>query len=137
MIDTGSSCTTKVFHKILVCSTCASVWENGTRVGVSGGQKLLEALQQGYESWSDRAQYKICQVDCMSACSHACVVGFSAPHKFIYIFGDLPPENTAESILECASKYLAKPDGLLAWKERPEALRKGIIARIPPLLSEN
>ncbi len=32
-------------HTLFVCKTCASVWEEGKRVGESGGQKLLEQIQ--------------------------------------------------------------------------------------------
>ncbi|NES91404.1 DUF1636 family protein, partial [Okeania sp. SIO2B9] len=33
-----------------------------------------------------------------------------------------------------ASLYDAKSDGLLSWSERPEHLKKGVLARIPPLI---
>jgi predicted metal-binding protein len=40
---------------------------------------------------------------------------------------------TASAILSCAEIYCDRPDGMLAWKERPEPLKSGVIARIPPL----
>jgi hypothetical protein len=36
----------KTEHKILVCSTCASIWQDGKRVGISGGEKLLSRSAQ-------------------------------------------------------------------------------------------
>lgn len=73
----------------------------------------------------------------MSACSHACVVTFVAKDKCSYIFGDLPIQDeqinsTTAAILDCAAIYGDRADGTLAWKERPEPLKNGVIARIPP-----
>jgi predicted metal-binding protein len=34
----------KTQHKMLVCSTCGSTWQEGKQVGVSGGEKLREEL---------------------------------------------------------------------------------------------
>jgi predicted metal-binding protein len=46
------------------------------------------------------------------------------------ISADLSPTEVA-GVFECASKYYAHPEGLLPWSERPEPLKKGILARIP------
>lgn len=38
-------------HTLFVCTTCASVWQDGKRVGESGGQQLLQQLQQLAKDW--------------------------------------------------------------------------------------
>ncbi|MFQ3614418.1 MAG: DUF1636 domain-containing protein [Cyanobacteriota bacterium] len=113
-------------HCLLVCTTCGSQWVNGKRQGTSQGETLLNALQ----SKPRDPRLHLQPVECMSGCSHACVVGLAAPDKTTYVFGDLDPEDT-EAILATAQLYLAKPDGILPWAERP--LKRGVIARIPPL----
>ena len=128
----------KMTHSLLVCTTCAGTWQNGKKVGISGGEILLKELSQLHQSWTLRSQFEIRAVSCMSACSHACAVAFASQGKYSYLFGDLPsdPENmptTASAILSCAEIYGDRPDGMLAWKERPEPLKSGVIARIPPL----
>lgn len=120
-------------HSLFVCTTCASVWQDGKRCGEPGGQKLLQELQQLAQDWELRDEFSIQEVECMSACNRSCVVAFAAQGKLTYLFGDLASDRSASAILECASQYYAKPDGLLPWSERPEALKKGILARIPPL----
>jgi len=125
-------------HSLFVCTTCASTWQNGKKVGVSGGEMLLKEIAQLHQDWDRRSQFAIRPVSCMSACSHACVVTFAAPAKPSYVFGDLPSDaervgDTAAAILQCAEIYRDRPNGLMAWKERPEPLRNGVIARIPPL----
>ncbi|WP_066381700.1 MULTISPECIES: DUF1636 domain-containing protein [unclassified Anabaena] len=129
---TGDSLDT-VSHRLFVCKTCASVWQDGKRVGESGGEKLLRQLQELAQSWELRDEFPIEAVECMSACNRSCVVAFAGAGKLTYMFGDLTVDDCASAVLECASKYYAKSDGLLPWSERPEPLKKGILARIPAL----
>ncbi|MCC5614723.1 DUF1636 family protein [Nostoc sp. CHAB 5836] len=122
-------------HTLFVCKTCASVWQNGKPLGESGGEKLLQQLQQLAQDWELRDQFAIQEVECMSACNHSCVVAFAAKGKLTYLFGDLAVDGSASAVLQCASQYYGKADGLLPWSERPEAMKKGILAKIPPLSS--
>ncbi len=111
-------------HALLVCTTCGSQWIDGKKTGISQGEHLLSALQASPLD----PQIQIKPVECMSGCSHACVIGLTAPHKTTYVFGDLQASE-AELIVSTARLYLSKPDGILPWAERP--LKKGVIARIP------
>ncbi|MBU7583489.1 MAG: DUF1636 family protein [Nostoc sp. TH1S01] len=120
-------------HTLFVCQTCASVWQNGKRIGESGGQKLLHQIQQLAKDWDLREEFPIQAVECMSACNRSCVVAFAAKGKLTYLFGDLDVDSSADAVLECASQYYAKTDGVLPWSERPEPLKRGILAKIPPL----
>jgi len=120
-------------HSLFVCKTCASIWQDGKRVGESGGQKLLQELQDLAQDWDLQDEFTIQEVECMSACNRSCVVAFAALGKITYLFGDLAVDGTAAAVLECASQYYTKHDGVLPWSERPEALKKGILARIPAL----
>jgi predicted metal-binding protein len=74
-------------------------------------------------------------VRCMSQCKRPCVVAFSHPEKFAYLFGDLDPDRDAPAILDAFALYTSRPDGFMERFERPEALRAGILGRIPPLLT--
>ncbi|MCL1469976.1 DUF1636 domain-containing protein [Argonema antarcticum] len=120
-------------HNLFVCKTCATVWKQGKPEGKSGGQQLLEHLSELHQNWDLKDNFPIQEVQCMSACSHSCTVSFAAPGKYTYLFGNLPVQDSAAAILECATQYYAKPDGSLPWSERPEPLKKGILAKIPPI----
>ncbi|HLO48455.1 MAG TPA: DUF1636 domain-containing protein [Kamptonema sp.] len=125
----------KTQHTLFVCTTCASIWKDGKRTGKSGGDRLLEQISHLANNWDLRDDFRIQEVNCMSACNRSCTVSFTASGKYTYLFGDLPSNESesAAAVLECASQYYVKPDGLLPWSERPEPLKKGIVARIPPL----
>jgi predicted metal-binding protein len=123
-------------HTILVCSSCAGVWQDGKRVGTSGGEKLLKEIEAKHQNWELSKEFTVKSVECMSACSHSCAVAFTAPGKMTYLFGDLDRNcealaETSNAVLECASLYYEKPDGKMAYTERPQALKKGVLARIP------
>jgi predicted metal-binding protein len=125
-------------HALFVCATCASIWQDGKRVGASGGQVVLERLSQLHQDWELRDRFPIRAVDCMSACNHPCVVALAGDGKHTYLFGDLSLdpetfETTTAAILDCAAQYYRSDDGILPWAERPAPLKKGVLARIPPL----
>ncbi|MEM7580365.1 MAG: DUF1636 domain-containing protein [Cyanobacteria bacterium P01_A01_bin.80] len=131
-------------HTIFVCTTCASNWKNGKPVGESGGEKLLKRLQVDYPNWELNTEFTIQPVECMSACNRSCVISFASSSKNTYLFGDISPNLTpaeVEGVFDCAGKYYVHPEGYLPWAERPQPLKKGILARIPavhvPVEKEN
>lgn len=111
---------------LLVCTTCAATWVDGKITGTPKGEQLLQTLQAAPAA----AAFDIQPVACMSACSQACVVTLREPHKPTYIFGNLDPSDAA-AVLECMQMYCAKDTGVLGWAERPEPLKRGIVARLP------
>ena len=131
-------------HTIFVCTTCASKWSNGKRVGESGGEKLVKRLQTDYPNWELNKEFTIQPVECMSACNRSCVISFASPGKTTYLFGDISADLTpaeVEGVFDCAGKYYVHPEGSLPWAERVQPLKKGILARIPavevPVEKEN
>ncbi len=129
-------------HTVFVCTTCASVWKDGQRVGQSRGEQLLATLNQAHQHWDLQGEVALQAVTCMSSCNRPCSVAFAAPGKHTYLFGDIAPEGQdldemSQAILDCAALYYQKPDGLMGWSERPERLKSGIVARIPPFPTSN
>jgi len=102
-------------------------------MGQRGGYHLLQSLLRLQQQWTLQTEYKIEAVDCLSDCNRACAIALAAPQKTTLMFGDLPPLQSASAILQLAEQYHAIPDGMVPRQERPDALKKGILARIPPL----
>lgn len=123
-------------HVLFVCTSCASTWKDGQRVGQSGGEKLLEAIAACHEDWELREAFPIQPVECMSACSRPCTISMAASGKFTFVFGNLSVKDdklpeTVDAVLTCAEQFYDKADGLLTWAERPKPLKSGLVARIP------
>lgn len=126
-------------HTLFLCTTCGSTWQDGKRVGRSRGEILLEHLQPLHEQWPLRSSFSLQPVQCMSSCDRPCSVAFAAAGKHTYLFGNLAQtddddlDQVCQGILECAQLFYQKPNGLMAWSERPQRLKTGIVARIPPV----
>jgi len=125
-------------HTLFICTTCASQYQDKKKVGKSGGDRLINQIQNAVQNWELAPEFSVQPVQCLSTCSHACAIAFLAPNKLTYLFGDLPIEDnqiesTATTVLECAAQYYTHPEGLLSYQERPELLKNRVIARIPPL----
>jgi predicted metal-binding protein len=121
--------------ELIVCTTCRPV--GTSRDEPAAGARLLEAVQSVQSAdasgqWSD---VRVRGMACMNSCSRACTVAFQAPGKHSYLFGDLTPSaGLAEQVLACARLHADSPDGTLVRNERPEGLRNGILAKLPPPL---
>ncbi len=124
-------------HTIFVCQSCAGSWQGGRQVGNSGGYLLHQELQHQAQQWPLGQEFLIQGVSCLGACDRPCAIALAARDKSTYLFGDLnrssTPAEIAPAILECASLYYHKADGTMAWSERPEQLKKGLIGRIPSI----
>ena len=117
--------------QIYVCTTCKLADEAGHAASERAGARLHRALSA---LASDRqSPVAIIPVECLSVCKRACTISFAAPGKWTYVYGDLPADTGAEVILDGAALYTATNDGLIPWKQRPEALKRGVISRVPPL----
>lgn len=111
----------------MVCLTCRR--DGDDPAAPRAGARLHAALAAAAEG---RADVDVVGVECLSVCKRPVTVGLAAAAKWTYVYGDFAPE-AAGAILDAAALYGATADGLIPWKTRPEALKKGVVARIPPL----
>jgi len=112
---------------IHVCVTCRAADEPLEPKAERSGARLHSAL---CALASD--EVRVAPVECLSVCKRPCTIGFAAEGKWTYVYGDFSPE-AAAAILAAAQLYATAPDGLIPWKMRPDAFKKGVVARFPPL----
>ena len=117
--------------QIYVCTTCKLADEAGHAASERAGARLHRALSA--LASERQSPVAIIPVECLSVCKRACTISFAAPGKWTYVYGDLPADTGADVILDGAALYGATSDGLIPWKQRPEALKRGVISRVPPL----
>ncbi|OLP18304.1 hypothetical protein BST81_11300 [Leptolyngbya sp. 'hensonii'] len=128
-------------HTLFVCVLCrlpetassASFPANRPSVELSGGECLFNQLQAGLATCDWRDQIQLQPVRCMGACSRSCVVAFAAPQKLTFILSELTPNQSVPELLQFTGQYVDCAEGKVPYKERPEAVRKGIYAVLPPL----
>ena len=119
---------------VYVCVTCRAEGEPPLPLEERAGRRLLDAL--GAELGADPS-IDLVPVECLSVCKRPCTVSFAAPGKWTYVYGDLLPEAAVPVVVEAARLYAATPDGLIPWKQRPPAIRTGVVARVPPASRSN
>ncbi|MFY9291384.1 MAG: DUF1636 domain-containing protein [Methylorubrum rhodinum] len=116
-----------------VCTTCRAA---GDPAEPRAGARLLAALTAEAER-EPVPGLRIEGAECLSVCKRPCTVAVASVGRWTYVYGDFDAleraDESARTILAGLRRYQETPDGIVPWRERPEAFRKGVVARIPPL----
>ncbi len=72
-------------------------------------------------------------VESLGNCSRGPTAAIAAPGGWTYVFGNLDPAEAAPALREGARLLAAAEGQVMPWRGRPEPLKRGLIARIPPL----
>jgi predicted metal-binding protein len=113
-----------------VCTTCRAQGEPLEPRDQRAGARLYQALKESRRSGDASVE----PVECLSVCKRPCTISFSAAGCWTYIYGDFSADDAA-AIWAAAKLYAEAPQGLIPWRQRPDALKKGVVARVPPLKS--
>lgn len=95
------------------------------------GRDLAADLAEKLENQGLAQRFSLKMMQCMSVCSRPATCAFVSPGKFTFTIGDLDPKTAADDIITFAKFYAESPDGIPAWRDRPEQIRKGTISRTP------
>lgn len=111
-------------HTLFICTTCKRAPAESAL-----GPDFIDALAQ-----SDLpAGMTVVGTACMSNCTRPLSAALAAPGKATYMLAEVDPATDLEPLVELARLYVEKPDGQTKLLERPKAIRRKIIGRIPPL----
>ncbi len=117
--------------RLMVCTTCRA--PGGDPDAPRPGARLHATLEAAIAADPALAHLTVEPVECLSVCKRPCTVAISGPDRWTYVYGDLDPDTAAETLIGFAGQYRAAGDGIVTWRERPDIIRKGVVARIPPL----
>jgi predicted metal-binding protein len=112
---------------VYVCITCRrpSDPEDSVRPGLTLAQETTRA--------ADGSGVKVRQIRCLANCSRACSAAIRRDGAWTYVFGGLEPERDAAALIDGAKLFARAADGLMPWRSRPDILKRGLIARVPPI----
>jgi predicted metal-binding protein len=71
-------------------------------------------------------------VRCLANCNRGLSAAVRRQGAWTYVFGDLDPAGGAAALVEGAKLFAGAADGLMPWRGRPDALKRGLVARTPP-----
>ena len=72
------------------------------------------------------------RVRCLANCTRGPSAALRCNGSWTYVFGGLD-EKCADALVEGARMLARAADGILPWRGRPERLKRGLIARVPPM----
>lgn len=110
---------------VSVCVTCKTV-----EGGIVVGPDMLESVKAAIGA-SDQVQVR--PVQCLSVCKRPATVAVTSANGYTFLFGDLQTESGTAALVSFVKSYQKSDYGLVPWRERAEVLRKGMLARVPPM----
>src|SRR5882757_11552765 len=110
---------------VSVCVTCKTA-DSGTVVGPD----MLESVKAAIGA-SDRVQVR--PVQCLSVCRRPATVAVTSADGYTFLFGDLQTDSGTAALVSFVKSYQKSDYGLVPWRERADVLRKGMVARVPPM----
>ncbi len=112
---------------IVVCATCRRA---GAAEGALPEGPALFAATRAAAAGTDIA---VRSVSCLSNCSRGLSAAVLRPGAFTYVFGMLDAETGGPALVEGAEMFAAADAAVMPWRGRPEQLKRGLVARVPPL----
>jgi predicted metal-binding protein len=71
-------------------------------------------------------------IRCLANCNRGLSAAVRRDGAWTYVFGNLDLSNGAAALIEGAKLFAGASDGLMPWRGRPAALKRGLVARTPP-----
>lgn len=114
---------------VLVCITCRRSMAEPLDAPRAGAALAAATIQAAH----DAPDIEVRPIRCLANCCRGLSAAIRSPNAWTYIFGGLNDATDAQALIAGARMLAAASDGIMPWKGRPEPLKKGLIARVPPL----
>ena len=110
---------------IVVCASCRD--ENGSDAHPRAGAILAENTKT-----ASGAEIRVRSVECLGNCKRRLSAAILRDNCWSYVFGNLSTASGPD-LIAGAKLFATSTDGLIPWRGRPDSLKRGLVARIPPL----
>ncbi len=111
---------------LVVCSSCRDA------TGSDARPRAGELLGNQVRETARGTGVAVRQAECLGNCKRRLSAALLRDGCWSYVFGDLT-EDDAPDLVAGALLFATSTDGLLPWRGRPDCLKRGLVARIPPL----
>lgn len=118
---------------IYVCTTCRQPGDPGEPDDLPRpGATLAAATARAAENTGIAVRPLRCLANCKRGCSAVMRRVDASASAWTYVFGHLDPAADGQALVHGAQLLAQSADGLMPWRGRPDALKRGLIARVPP-----
>jgi predicted metal-binding protein len=116
---------------VWICTTCKGAADSAERSlpDRCAGSDLADAAVRAAAEFPDVSVQK---VRCLANCGRGPSAAIRCEDSWTYVFGYLAPDADGPALLAGARLLAQSADGIMPWKGRPESLKRGLIARVPP-----
>lgn len=111
---------------VIICASCRD--ETGSDAHPRAGELLAEDTRNAASGEDIRVR----TVECLGNCKRRLSAAILRDGCWSYVFGDLTTASGAD-LVTGAKLFATSTDGLIPWRGRPDSLKRGLVARIPPL----
>jgi predicted metal-binding protein len=111
---------------VLVCETCREA--DGSSLEPVPGRRLAEATRVAAEGTGIAVK----PVACLGNCKQRLSAAILRDGSWSYVFGNLTTDSGPDLVIG-AELFRSSTDGVLPWRGRPDSLKRGMVARLPPL----
>ena len=111
---------------VIVCASCRD--ETGSDAHPRAGELLADDTTPRRLG----EDIRIRSVECLGNCKRRLSAAILRDGCWSYVFGDLSATSGAD-LVTGAKLFATSTDGLIPWRGRPDSLKRGLVARIPPL----
>ena len=111
---------------IYVCITCRRAGEPDAEP--RPGALLADATEKAAAG----TEVEVRRLRCLANCTRGPSAAMRCNGSWTYVFSGLDAVN-ADALVAGAKLLAGASDGILPWRGRPAPLKRGLIARVPPL----
>jgi predicted metal-binding protein len=111
---------------VYVCITCKRAGEPDSEP--RPGALLAAATERAAAG----TEVDVRRLRCLANCTRGPSAAMRCNGSWTYVFGGLDA-TCANALIEGARLLAGAADGILPWRGRPEILKRGLIARVPPI----
>ncbi|TJV38965.1 MAG: DUF1636 domain-containing protein [Mesorhizobium sp.] len=111
---------------VIICASCRD--ETSSDAHPRAGELLAQDTRNAVSGEDIRVR----TVECLGNCKRRLSAAILRDGCWSYVFGDLTTASGAD-LVTGAKLFATSTDGLIPWRGRPDSLKRGLVARIPPL----
>jgi predicted metal-binding protein len=129
----GTTTAARECATVYVCVTCrsATASPDEPRPGENPGAILADAAARAAAGTGVIVK----RIRCLANCTRGPSAALRCAGSWTYIFGGLGVDH-APALIDGARMLAGAGDGILPWRGRPDILKRGLIARVPPIAFE-
>jgi predicted metal-binding protein len=121
--DPARDCTAQV--TVVVCTSCRDA------SGSDGRPRAGDHLADSTCAAARGTGISVRRIECLGNCKRRLSAALLRDGCWSYVFGDLATDSGAD-LVTGATLFATSTDGLLPWRGRPDSLKRGMVARLPP-----